>query len=144
LYLILSSFLALSTLSTLFKFTIKVSVPIFSHGGSIGIFHYYKNSSFHLTDYPQSCDGVWDCSSVMQNLFFKHNNTGFVALKPNPFNVSNLNHESEYFVPFYSIIISLVSIVLSIIMALVLNICNLLPMDGQNLYIDPYTIVRKY
>lgn len=131
LYLLLSSLLCFAIIPTLMDFKLQASNPILFNGAVEGVMKYLKNSSnppvYYLTDYPKGCSDVWSCSRLIQDLHSKHEND-YVVINPNPSpaNLSQwLEHQPEYYIPFYSIIFSMTSIGFSIIMGFIISIGSL-------------------
>lgn len=152
-YWLLSSCLCFAIIPVLMDFTIQATNTIFWKGGSVGVMEYYGNSSFHLGDYSHSCDDMWSCARVMQNLYEKHNKTGFMSIFINPFpdNITEQIYESPtYYIPFYSIIFSMVSLGFSIILGFLISIgylCNenrrMFSINFEGEVRDPWTINKK-
>jgi hypothetical protein len=142
-YILISFLLSFTLIVTLQGLISESVVPIFFNGGVAGEFVRYKNSShpplYYLTDYPQGCSGVWSCSSLIQKLHFKYIETRYVTLKLNPFNVNNLqellDHDPVYFIPFYSLLFSLIAILISSGLAFFIKL-NRICKRGQELIIN--------
>lgn len=126
-YVLLSFFLCFSIITTLLNFTLQASNPLFFNGGTVGVMQYKNSHCFRLIDYPIGCSDVWSCATVMQNLYFKHNMTGFMSININPFlsNITDIIYATpSYYITFYSIMCSIISISFSIIVALIIIIKN--------------------
>ena len=140
LYLLLSSCLCFAIIPVLMDFTIQVTTnTIFWNGGSVGVMKYYENVSYHLRDYPHSCENMWSCSRVMQNLYKKHNETGFMCINinPSPDNITELIYRSpSYYIPFYSIIFSIISLGFSILLGFLISIGYLCNENSRTLRIN--------
>lgn len=150
LYLLSSSFLCFAIIPTLMDFIFQASNPILFDGGSEGVMKYYKNSShpplFYLIDYPQSCSGVWSCSRLIQDLYNKHQGNGFIVIKPNPSpaNLTQwLEHQPEYYIPFYSIIFSMISIGLSIIMGFLISMGDFCTKKQRMINVNDFEVDDK-
>jgi hypothetical protein len=73
---------------------------------------------------------MWSCSKVIQDLYFKHDGKRIVAINVNYYSVNitqEIKASMKYYIPFYSILFSIVSLGISIIIGFLISVgylCN--------------------